>query len=71
MTLRSWQLLPQSAPFQDPDKKEAERRHVGAHGADRELPFFKQTGLIPPELTRPEPIEATAGMQAATGVESV
>jgi len=65
VTLRSWQLLLQGAPFQDPDKKEAERRHVEAHGADRKLPFFKQIGLIPPELTRPEPIEATAWMLAA------
>src|SRR5260370_35525588 len=71
VTLRGRQLLPQGAPFQDPDKKEAERRHVEAHGADRELPFLKQIGLIPPELTWPEPIEATTGMLAATGVERV
>jgi len=44
---------------------------VEAHGADCELPFFKQIGLIPPELTRADLIEATAGMLAATGVEGV
>jgi hypothetical protein len=43
--------------------------YVEPHSADRELPFFKQIGLIPPELM--QLIKATAGMLAATRVERV
>jgi hypothetical protein len=69
--LRGRQLLLQSAPFQDPDKKEAERRHVEAHGADRELSLLEEVRLIPPEIIGPELIEAPTGMLAVTGIEGV
>jgi hypothetical protein len=44
VTPRGRQLLLHGVSFQDPDYEEAERRHMEAHGADRELPFFKQIG---------------------------
>src|SRR6476659_10122392 len=60
MTFRGRQLLLQRPTLQNTYKEEAERRHVEAHGADRELPLFKQIGLISPKLMRPQLIKATA-----------
>ena len=71
VTFRGGQFLLQPAALQDAHIEEAERGDMEADGADGELALFEQGRLIPPEIAGAEPIEATAGMLAATGVESV